>query len=385
MRSAIYHDDYSPRAFLAPAYDWLLMPSSPRQLFCAFLLLAAGTAACRRSASKEAESEPPIPVVTEAVQLGNIRAVVSATAVVEALPGADFAAIAPVEGRIVEIPKKAGDTVKAGDVLVRFEFPALRAEGTARAAAARRADLWLQNAKVVQARVQKLLAIGAASQRELDEADHEVSDAGAEVAVYAAAQGAADAVGQRTTIHAPFDGVVAERLHEPGDLVGSSTTDVIVRVIDPRQVEVVASVRVADAGRFADGASARGVSTTRPAPEPLRVVSRAQAEAGATAVPVRLAFLEPTALTPGTELGVEIDAEQRSNVALVPVVAVVKDGSTSSVFVAVGPQARKRQVVLGVEDAERVEVRSGVRAGELIVTQGLSNLRDGTAITITPR
>ena len=359
------------------------MPLLPRRLACACLILAAGTSACRRGTTKEAESEPPIPVVTEAVRLGNIRAVVSATGVVVALPGADFAAVAPVEGRIVAIPKKAGDTVKAGDVLVRFEFPSLRAEGTVRAAAARRADLRLQNAKVVQARVQKLLAAGAASQRELDEADHEVSDAEAEVAVYAAAQSAADAVGQRTTIRAPFDGVVAERLHEPGDLVGSSTTDVILRVIDPHQVEVEASVRVADAGRFSDGASGRGITTTRPAPEPLRVVSRAQPEAGATAVSVRMAFLEATALTPGTELGVEIDAEQRSNVPLVPAVAVVKDGAASAVFVAAGTQARRRQVVLGVEDAERVEIISGVKAGESIVTQGQSNLRDGSAISVS--
>ena len=100
------------------------------------------------------------------------------------------------------------------------------------------------------------------------------------------------------------------------------------------------------------------------------------------AVPVRLAFLDRTELTPGIELGVEIDAEQRSNVALVPAIAVVKDGNVASVFVAAGTQARKRQVVLGVEDAERVEIRSGVKVGELIVTQGQSNLQDGSAISI---
>jgi RND family efflux transporter MFP subunit len=359
------------------------MRRAPGPAISILLLLAAAGAACRRSASGETESEGPVPVVVEPVKLGAIRGMVNVTAVVEALPGADFAAIAPVEGRIIEITKKAGETVKAGDVLVRFEFPSLRAEGTVRAAAAKRADLRLQNAKVVQARVQKLVALGAASQRELDEADHEVADAEGEVALYAAAQTAADNVGQRTTIRSPFDGVVAERLHNPGDLVGNSTTDVIVRVIDPRQVEVVASVPVADAGRFADGASARGVTTTRPTPEPLRVVSRAGPEPGATAVPVRLAFLEPTALTPGTELGVEIDAEQRSNVPLVPAIAVVKDGTVASVFVAAGSQARKRPVVLGLEDAERVEIRSGVKAGELIVTQGQSNLQDGSAISIS--
>jgi len=322
-------------------------------------------------------------VVAEPVQLGAIHAVVSATAVVEALPGADFAAVAPQEGRIVEVPSKAGDKVKAGDVLVRFEFPSLRAEEPVRAAAAKRADTRLQRAKEAQARVQKLVAMGAASRQEGDEADREVNDAETEVQQFALAKASADAAGQRASIRAPFDGVVAERLHNPGDLVGTSTTDVIIRVIDPRQVEVLASVPAAEAGRFPDGASARGVTTAKTAPEALRVVSRAQPEAGATAVPVRLAFLGATDLTPGTELGVEIDAEQRSNVPLVPAIAVVKDAGNAFVFVAAGSEARKRQVTLGVEDAERVEIRSGVKVGELIVTQGQSNLREGSAISIS--
>jgi membrane fusion protein (multidrug efflux system) len=359
------------------------MPLSPRQVICAFLLLAAGAPTCRRATPKQTESEPPIPVVVEPVQIGNIRGVVTATAVVEALPAAAFVAIAPESGRIVEISNKVGDTVKAGDVLVRFEFPALRAEGAARAASAKSADLRLQNAKVMQARVHKLLDLGAASQREADEADAEVTNAEADIAQTRAAQIVTEVLSQRTTIRAPFNGVVAERLHNPGDLVGTATDDVILRVIDPRQVEVVTSVPVRQAARFAVGASARGVTETKSTPEILRVVSRADPQPGATAVPVRLAFVESTELTPGTQLGVEIDAEQRSNVPLVPAIAVVKDGNELAVFVATGNQARRRLVVPGLEDAVRMEIRSGVKAGDMVITQGQSNLRDGSAITIS--
>jgi RND family efflux transporter MFP subunit len=359
------------------------MPLWPRQVLCASLFLVSGAVACRRATSREAEADPPLPVAAEPVQLGSIQGVVSATAVVEALPGADFVAIAPETGRIVEVTKKAGDQVSAGDVLVRFEFPSLRAEGAVRAASARSADLRLQNARVLQGRVHKLLEMGAASQREADESDREVNDAEVEVAQGRAAQVAADNAGLRTTIRAPFTGVVAERLHNPGDLVGTATDDVILRVIDPRQVEVVASVPVAEAGRFGVGASARGITEANANPEILRVVSRAVPERGATAVAVRLAFVASTELAPGTQLGVEIDAEQHSNVPLVPAVAVVKDDTGTAVFVVAGDQVRKRPVVAGLTDAERVEIRSGVKAGELVVTQGQSNLRDGSAITIS--
>ena len=77
-----------------------------------------------------------------------------------------------------------------------------------------------------------------------------------------------------------------------------------------------------------------------------------------------------------------IDAEQHSNVMLVPAIAVVKNGNDAVVFVAAGDRAIKRPVVTGLVDAEHVEIRSGVRAGEMVVTQGQSNLRDGAAISV---
>src|ERR1700674_175664 len=129
------------------------MSLSPRVVICASILLAAGAAACRRGAPKDTEAEAPIPVIAEAVQIGDIRGMVSATGMVGALPGADFAATPFEPGRIVEISKQVGDHVKSGEVLVRFEFPALGVESAARAAAVKSADLRLQSAKLIQTRV----------------------------------------------------------------------------------------------------------------------------------------------------------------------------------------------------------------------------------------
>lgn len=101
---------------------------------------------------------------------------------------------------------------------------------------------------------------------------------------------------------------------------------------------------------------------------------------------VSLAFETPTEFTPGTQVGVEIDAEQRSNVPLVPAIAVLRDATNSPfVVVAAGSVAERRPVVTGLVDTEHVEIRSGLKAGELIVTQGHSGLRDGTPITVSPR
>jgi multidrug efflux pump subunit AcrA (membrane-fusion protein) len=92
----------------------------------------------------------------------------------------------------------------------------------------------------------------------------------------------------------------------------------------------------------------------------------------------------PTGLAPGTEVALEIDAEQRSNVPLVPAIAVLRDDPNQPfVIVAAGGVAERRPVVIGLVDAENIEILSGLKSGELIVTQGHSALRDGTPISVS--
>ena len=60
----------------------------------------------------------------------------------------------------------------------------------------------------------------------------------------------------RATVRATFDGIVARRMHNPGDLVEATASDPVLRVIDPRRLEVVAAVPLADAPRVEVGAPA---------------------------------------------------------------------------------------------------------------------------------
>jgi len=355
-------------------------------LIVPMLLLFAAAPACRRATPKDTDTENVVPVAVEPVQLGTIRGVVSATGLVTVVPGAEVGLVAPQTARIAEITRNVGDQVKSGDTLVRFEFPSLRVESIARAATVRAAELRVKNAKGAQDRVHGLIDRGAASRMEVETADREVDEAETELAQARATQSATDSQGQNTIIRAPFDGVVSERLHNPGDTVGTSEIDVIMKILDPKQVQVTATVAAADAKRFVVGASAHAVSENASTPEFLRVMVRPDAEPGSTTVAVALAFEKPTALTPGTQVGVEISAEQRSNVPLVPAIAVVRDANNApAVFVALGDVAQRRPITTGLVDTEHVEILSGLKAGELIVTQGLSNLRDGTAITIAQR
>jgi RND family efflux transporter MFP subunit len=348
--------------------------------FAAVLALPA----CRRNAPQETESEPAIPVIVEPVRLGAIRASISATGVVSTLPGAAYAVVATQPARIAEITKNVGDAVKGGEMLVRFEFPSLRAQTAVNEAAVKAADLRVSQAQLAQGRIRMLVDKGAASRSELDNADRELTAAEAELAVAKAALGVVQAQGGNTIIRAPFDGTVTERLHNPGDSVRADESDPILRLIDPKQVQVMAALPVADTMRFVVGATARTIAEGQTTPDRLRVATRPAPESGAKTVDVTLAFDTPTELRPGTQVGIEIDAEQRSNVMLVPAVAVIRDNPAQPiVVVAVGSVVQRRPVVIGLVDGENIEILSGLKPGELIITQGHSTLRDGTPISVS--
>ena len=361
-------------------------------LILAFLLIFA---ACRRPAPKETEAEPPVPVIAEPVRLGTISASISATGIVTSLPGASFAVRATQSGRatgasgapavrIVEITKNVGDTVKSGETLVRFEFPSLRAQTIVNDAAVKTADLRVKQAQLAQSRIRTLVAQGAASRSELDNADRELEAAQADLAIAQAAVTAAQAQSGNTIIRAPFDGIVAERLRNPGDSVRPDDDQPIMRLLDPKQVQVSVTLQVADASRFVVGATARVIAEGQGQTTLAHVATRPAPEAGAKTVDIILAFDTPTELKPGTQVAVEIDAEQRSNVPLVPAIAVLKDDPARPVVVvASGDVAVRRPVVIGLVDGENIEILSGLKPGELIITQGHSSLQDGTPISVS--
>lgn len=355
-----------------------------RQLLWPLLALiwcSLAIAGCSREAPEEVESETVVPVTVAPAQTGSIRAAISATGVITPAPGADLVVVAPQAGRIAEMPKAEGDRVRRGDLLVRFEIPALTADAATRRAEVDRAEARLASARTAQARAHDLFDRGIAARKEVEEADRELAEAQAGLAEGRATLAAAETVAARAEVRATFDGIVAKRFHNPGDLVEAAAADWVLRIVDPRRLELTASIPIGDVTRVRVGAPAHLVSSGG-TPLALKVASLpAAVEAGTASVPVRLTFAQPTALPVGTPLQVEIEAEAHTNVVTVPASAIVREGAETAVFVAAGDKAQRRPVVTGFAAGERVEVRSGLRAGEPVIVSGQAGLPDGAAIT----
>jgi membrane fusion protein (multidrug efflux system) len=358
------------------------MRSSFRLIVAATLVCAVCAAGCGHAATEEVQTETIVPVTTAPAQTGNIRAVIHATGDVNPGPGAELLVTAPEPARITEILKAEGDRVRRGDVLVRFEIPSLNAEVASKGAEVTAADARVRTARVNQARLQDLFSRGVASRKEVEDADRELADAQSTLSQAQARQGASQTLANRTTVTATFDGVVAKRSHNPGDMVDAAATDPVLRIIDPARLQVDASIPIPDLSRIVVGSSARVVLGEAQTPVPMKVASRpAAVEPGTAAAPVRLTFLSPPTLSVGTPVQVEIDAEEHAGVVLVPVEAIVREGDETAVFVAVANKAQRRPVVVGITNATHAEIKSGVKAGEQVIVHGQAGLPDGAAIS----
>jgi RND family efflux transporter MFP subunit len=284
------------------------------------------------------------------------------------------------------VTRSEGDTVTSGDVLVRFDLPGANDSVSRQRAEVARTQALLESARIAQARARDLFGRGFISRRELENADRELADAEAAVTRAQGALAASEGAAARAVVRAPFSGIVARRFHNPGDLVQGAATDPVLRLVDPRGLEVTATIRAADASRVLQGATARLAAAAGANPVRLLVASRPAPAATATGdATVRLTFVDPATLPVDSAVEVDIDAEERTNVVLIPAETLLTDTAGDVVFVAIGGRAVRRAVTTGIVDEARVEVTSGLKPGELLITQGHAGLADGDAISVDLR
>ena len=351
-----------------------------------FLAIALATvSACGKPAAEETESEAPVPVKVETAMRGSMQGVLHATGVINPAPDGELIVIAPEAGRIIDIPRAEGERVGKGDVLVRFEIPSLTAETQRQSAEVQRAEAALATAKANQARQQQLFERGIAARKDVEDADRTVADAQAAVGQAEASRAAAATAAGRSTVRAAFSGVIAKRFHNPGDLVEAAASDPVLRVIDPQRLEVVASVPLSESHRIVVGARGWLKAGATGLPDlALKVISRpAQVEQGTATIPVRLAFVgAATTLAAGTPVQLDINAEQHTNVVIIPAAALVREGEETAVFVVSGDKAQRRPVQTGLTDGGEVEIVSGVKAGDSVIVEGQNGLPDAATVTI---
>ncbi|EGI78207.1 efflux RND transporter periplasmic adaptor subunit [Hylemonella gracilis] len=287
-------------------------------------------------------SPPPSIVVRAAAQ----PRWVSLEATVEAVR--ETTVSAQVQGAILELRVKAGDTVRAGQPLVRIDGEAAQVQRDVAAKEYERQRQLFDQQFISQGALDRALAQARASQVQTD----------------------------FHVLTAPYAGVVREVPVALGDMAMPGRPLLV--LYDPAALRVTVSVPQALLSSVGtepvlryelNGQPSRIVESTRllPAVDPVSHTAQLRFDLPKSA----------SGVVPGMYVRVWLAApEQAAGRILVPATALVRRGDMTGVYVVgAGGQARLRQVRPGPAEGERVEILSGVADGDRVVTDAQRALR----------
>jgi membrane fusion protein (multidrug efflux system) len=274
-------------------------------------------------------------------------------------------------GRVTEIAFEPGQTVAAGDVLVRLDEEIQRADLNQAEATLRETSLALDRAVTLREQ-------NAVSEAALDEAQSRKATAEADL------DRAKSRLADRT-VRAPFGGIVGLRQVDAGARV--SDTTVITTLDDLSEIEIEFSVSETLYSRVRIGQTV--VATAAAYPD--RRFEGTVTSIDSRIDPIGRAFKvratlpnKDLALPAGMYMHVTLQFDSRTAV-LVPETAIVPVGGKSYVYVVRDGVVDRREVSLGTRQPGTVEVADGIEAGDIVVVSGTQSLRDGAPVNIVAR
>jgi RND family efflux transporter MFP subunit len=273
---------------------------------------------------------------------------------------------AQVAGRIVELGVKAGDSVRAGQVLARIDARTADAAVAASRSQIAEAEANLANAQRVHERNRALLAQKFVSQAAVDQSDATYKAAQAQLAAVRANAGSASAAQSFTVIVAPYAGVVGATHAELGDMATQGRP--LLTLFDPRELRAVAAVPQATLAKVKlDGSARVDVPALGRTLTPLRATVIPLADSRSHTTRVRLDLPPAEGLLPGQFVRVRF-ATGTARMIAVPETALLRRGEVTAVYVLdSADRAQLRQVRTGerVGDGD-VEILAGLAGGERI-------------------
>jgi membrane fusion protein, multidrug efflux system len=301
-----------------------------------------------------------------------------------------------ISGQLQQIAFKEGQLVKRGDFLAQIDPRPYQAALEQAQGNIRRDQALLANARVDVKRYQDLGAEGSIAEQQVATQKALVQQLEGTVATDQAQVNAAQLNLQYTHIVSPVNGRVGLRQVDQGNYVTPGDANGIVVVTQLQPVSVIFPMpedklpgvqkRMHDGAVLAVEAYDKG-NTTKLADGSLQSVDNVIDPATGT-IKMRAIFDNADgALFANQFVNIQLLQDVLLQQVIIPIAAVQHGapGGTNSTFVyLVGADSTVavHPVVLGVADGERVAVASGLKAGDVVVTEGGDRLRDGATVTL---
>ena len=343
--------------------------------------------------AEQVPPEKPVPVEVEVVSTDSIEETIELTGWMKANKVVDVKS--KVQGRIESlqvildgggsVELEEGLAVKKGQQLAVIDHDVYLAQVAAAKASVKTSEVELADAEREKKRIVALYEGGSSTEQSRDKAVTATELAKARLTLAESNLELAQINLRESTIISPIDGIVTAKHIDEGNLIRAG--DRIATVADMKIVKVIVAVAEKYGADIAVGMSAKikvdafgeKVFTTRV----YSIYPALDAETHMMQVEIRLQNDE-LLLKPGTFAKVTLITSRKDDVVVIPrdVVLGGRIDDKPYVYVVEDKIGHKRFVKLGITQADKFEITEGLRAGEILVVNGMNYLADGMSVEV---
>jgi HlyD family secretion protein len=333
-------------------------------------LFSALLAGCGKT-DQSADAANSIP--TARVQAHDIADTIELTG--EVVPLTLWEIKSEISGRVIAVHAQPGDMVTEGQVLVELDRTKLASDAQEAERLVEAADISSQQALRDLHRTEDLFKSGVSMQKDLLDAQVTRDLALNNLAVQRARLVSSRELLIQAVIKAPHAGMVLQHtLREGQVIVGANSFSqgtVLMPVADVSQLLVETNVNEIDSPRIKRGMPAQiSFDTIRDQVFPGIIETVAPSATLVDQIrvfPVRIRFAgDPPPVKPGISANVTLTVEEVHGVPSVPLAAVFADGPRHFVFRRDAAGFTRVTVAIGVNNLERVEIRSGLKLNDVV-------------------
>lgn len=345
----------------------------------ALLLISASCSGEQETVS----DQEAVPVEVQTAEMASASAAQILPGRVESKDQANLSTI--VMGTVTQVPINVGEEVEEGDVLVRIKDDQILAQKEQLEANMVQARANFENTEKNYNRIKNLYMEDSATPKELDDISTMYEIAKANLEALEARLSELNEMLEYTVIRAPFDGIVSQKFVSAGDMAAPGHP--LVSISNPGSIKISANVPEKWIGFVQEGDTIR-VSVASAGIESATATLYAVSEAGNPASRQFAIEAELTdaalseSLKPGMFAQVYMSPQQRETL-MIPRSALVYRGQLTGVYtISDNNQAVLRWVRTGEESGDRVEILTGLKAGEQYVAAMDQPLRQGQPIRV---
>ncbi|MFC0250276.1 efflux RND transporter periplasmic adaptor subunit [Massilia consociata] len=298
-----------------------------------------------------------------------------------------------VSGVLQKIQFTEGQLVKAGQVLATvdprpFEMALLQARGQRQ-----RDEAQLESARLTLSRFRTLLEQDSIARQEVDTQAALVKQLEGTVMTDRAAEGIAQLNLGYTQVRAPIAGRVGLRTVDIGNLVGGNDANgiAVITQLAPIDVEFAVPQDQVPAlqGRIAQDAKLPATALDRTRSDALATGSfialdnQVDVQTGTVRAKARFANTD-NKLFPSQFVNLRLQLDVIEDAVVVPVTALRHGANGDFVYVLDAKErtVSQRAVTRGQATVDRVQIKTGLKVGEQVITEGADRLRDGAKVTL---